>query len=161
VHVLPDVTAKKDAFTPLDDAAHAPDGGSTRDAAHEAASPHDAGRDVGGHDVGFDTGIDPKLATPSADAAPCSPVGNIVVCPLGACLIVSPSGDAGRCQTCSRTGDDCGGHANDFCEVPEDCDIGWVCYAHLCHLFCMLSTPQTCGASTCTNVGNATTGVCL
>jgi hypothetical protein len=106
-----------------------------------------------------DSGLDPCLVLPAADAAPCSPIGNETECGLGECLIAS-TGPEGRCQMCQGQGM-CSGHADAPCDVAEDCDIGWACYCHACTLVCRLATPQTCGASQCVNVGNVTEGVCL
>jgi len=157
-----DATRSSDATSPSDARptdAGVDTGSTARDAAVEAA-PRDAGHDTSARDAGG--GMDPLLALPSPDASVCSPIGNIQgSCALGDCLIAGPSGDAGRCKMCSRTGSDCGGHATTQCTVPEDCDIDWDCYAGFCVLTCRLSLPQTCGAGTCTNVGNPVEGVCV
>ncbi len=156
-----DAADAADTSVPGLDSGPAPDtstrDGSTRDstASPDTSVPFDSTVPPG---MDSSTGLDPCLVLPSPDAAPCSPVGNIVVCGLGGCMIASP-GPEGRCQTCQQG--ECSGHANAFCDVVEDCDIGWACYCHACTLFCSLATPQTCGGSTCTSVGNQTEGVCL
>jgi hypothetical protein len=159
-----DASDASDEATRRVDSAPGPDT-STRDATtRESAAPFDAtaSSDTAVSPPGTDssTGLDPCLVLPSPDAAPCSPLGSEGACGLGACLIAS-TGPEGRCQMCQPSQGECSGHANAPCNVVEDCDIGWACYCHACTLFCALATPQTCGASTCTSVGNATEGVCL
>lgn len=160
------------------DSAQPVDAVASRDANRETGQPdatrdgasHDAGTDVAPRDAGVDAspvdssaveaGISSLLSQPSLDAAACSPVGNIVVCSLGGCLVTGP-GTEGRCQTCSRQGGDCGGHKGASCAKPEDCDIGWACYAGACTLLCPLDAGVVCGnPAVCINVGNAIEGVC-
>jgi hypothetical protein len=156
-----DAPVGHDSSLPTDAGRDAPP--PTRDAAVDAPardSAIDAGVDASG-DAGLDeAGVSALLALPSADAATCSPIGNITVCSLGNCLIAGP-GPVGRCQTCSRQGGDCGGHKNSPCAIAEDCDEGWACYAGSCTLMCRLDA-GTCGyPATCVNVGNAEDGVCF
>ena len=167
----PDARTTKDA-TPLPDTGSPADVGSPFEAGShvdatvhpDAGTPEDAGHDAG-HDTGMhatnDSGIDPLLSLPPADASTCSPVGNIVVCPLGNCLVANPT-TTGRCQTCSHSGGDCDGHKNAPCDDAEGCDIGWACYNGACTLMCNLDAGSVFCAfpSVCTNVGNVIAGVC-
>jgi len=159
------------------DSGHPVDAVASRDANMETGRPdattdgtsHDAGTDADPQDTGVDArpvdsaveaGISSLLSQPSLDAATCSPVGNIVVCSLGGCLVTGP-GTEGRCQTCSHQGGDCGGHKGASCARPEDCDIGWACYAGSCTLMCPLDAGVFCGnPAVCVDVGNAIEGVC-
>jgi hypothetical protein len=100
------------------------------------------------------TGLDPNLVLPAPGGAACTNIG--YQCPNGdMCRIDSTTG--GLCEGCTG----CSGLKMP-CVADVDCDVLFQCYAGLCEPLCSLATPQVCGnPSACTNVGNATTGVCI
>ena len=165
----PDATSTRDGSRSADAGrvdGRAPDAGPSMDAAtSDALHANDARPDGAMHDGpspdgAREGGISSLLALPSADAAPCMPVGSEFACTLGMCLIANASA-TGRCQTCSLHGGNCGGHLHGSCVVAEDCDSLFACYHGECDTMCSLDAGQVCGGATCTNVGNAFQGICV
>lgn len=98
--------------------------------------------------------LDPDLALPDAEGAPCFSPGSLSECPsVQVCRFFSSN--EGRCETCEECG-----NLNATCNASDQCDILFMCYLGRCTNFCPLGTFACGPIDDCLNIGHDSQGVC-